>query len=156
MASLPRSPVRMRMQSSSGSTKILPSPISPFAPDRPPRMMALIERLYPICRSITGDGVRETLSCLKARLHDLTIHEVPSGTRAFDWTVPDEWNIADAYVTNAEGRKVIDFRKCNLHVMGYSNPVDLELDLSELKEHLYTLPEQPTAIPYVTYYYARG
>lgn len=118
-------------------------------------MYEWLRSLYPICRSITGDGVRKTLRSLKRQLDDLTIHEVPSGTQAFDWTVPDEWNITDAYVENSDGSRVIDFNESNLHVVGYSVPVDLELDLSELKRHLYSLPEQPTAIPYVTSYYER-
>jgi aminopeptidase-like protein len=118
-------------------------------------MHRLATELYPICRSITGDGVRETLRRLGAHL-PLKIHEVPSGTRVFDWTVPREWNITDAYVQNAAGERVIDFRKSNLHVVGYSVPVHARMSLAELKPHLFTLPEQPDAIPYRTSYYSEA
>src|SRR3954447_11710175 len=93
---------------------------------------ALIERLYPICRSITGDGVRKTLSILGEHV-PMVLHEVPSGTKVLDWTVPKEWNIRDAYVKDASGRRVIDFAESNLHVVGYSVPVRARLSLSELK-----------------------
>ncbi|HYT26715.1 MAG TPA: DUF4910 domain-containing protein [Actinomycetota bacterium] len=116
-------------------------------------MWKLMAELYPVCRSITGAGFRATLDVL-ARHVDLDVHEVPSGTRAFDWTVPREWNIADAYVENAAGERVIDFRRSNLHVMSYSVPVDARMPLSELRAHLHTLPEQPDWIPYRTSYYA--
>ena len=111
-----------------------------------------VTELYPICRSITGDGVRETLRRIGDRI-PLDVHEIPTGTEAFDWTVPREWNIRDAYVADADGRRVIDFQACNLHVVGYSTPVDARMSLAELKEHLTSIPERPEWIPYRTSYY---
>jgi aminopeptidase-like protein len=115
-------------------------------------MHALIAELYPICRSITGDGVRETLRRLQ-RFIPLTVHEVPSGTQVFDWTVPREWNIRDAYVKSSRGERVIDFQKSNLHVLNYSVPIHKRMPLQELKAHLVTLPDHPDWIPYRTSYY---
>jgi len=115
-------------------------------------MHAFIRQMYPLCRSITGAGFRETLS-LVGRHIPLEIHEVPTGTPVFDWTVPKEWNIRDAYVKNSDGQRVIDFRKSNLHVVSYSIPIRATLSLAELKDHLFTLPEQPEWIPYRTSYY---
>lgn len=113
---------------------------------------ALLRRLFPICRSITGNGVRETLSILREYV-PLKVHEVPTGTKAFDWTVPKEWNIGDAYIKDPSGKKIVDFKKNNLHVMGYSTPVRAKMRLAALKQHLHSLPEQPDLIPYKTSYY---
>lgn len=113
----------------------------------------LVKEIFPICRSITGNGVRETLEILKKYAPDICMHEVPSGTQVFDWTVPSEWNIEDAYVENEAGEKVIDFQKTNLSVVGYSYPMDKVMDLEELKKIIHTQPEQPEVIPYVTSYY---
>ncbi|TSC68617.1 MAG: hypothetical protein G01um101466_378 [Parcubacteria group bacterium Gr01-1014_66] len=115
-------------------------------------MHALATRLFPIGRSITGDGVRETLRVLREHI-SLTIHEVATGTVAFDWTVPKEWNIRDAYLIDPDGKKIVDYTQNNLHVVGYSVPLDAKLSLTELQEHLYSIPEQPDAIPYITSYY---
>ncbi len=112
----------------------------------------LITRLYPICRSITGDGVRETLAVLSEHV-DLETHEVPTGTEVFDWTVPREWNIRDAYIKDRAGRRVVDFQQSNLHVVGYSAPVRRQVPLGELREHLHSLPDHPEWIPYRTSYY---
>ncbi|MFG1696936.1 DUF4910 domain-containing protein [Nonomuraea sp. NPDC049309] len=117
-------------------------------------MHALVARLYPLCRSITGDGVRATLGVIGEHL-PLTVHEVPTGTQVLDWTIPQEWNIRDAYIKDASGRRVVDFRRSNLHVVGYSEPVSATMTLDELRPHLHTLPEQPDLVPYRTSYYAR-
>lgn len=119
-------------------------------------MHDLAARLFPICRSITGNGVRETLGIMQTHLPDLAVNEVPSGTQAFDWTVPDEWNISAAYLDGPDGARIIDFADSNLHVVSYSVPVDVELSLSELQEHLHSDAELPQAIPYVTSYFNRA
>jgi len=112
----------------------------------------MIADLYPLCRSITGNGVRQTLRLLQARI-PLEIHEVPSGTQVFDWVVPREWNIRDAYVKDSWGQKVIDFQKCNLHVVSYSVPVHRKMPLVELKNHLHSMVDHPDWVPYKTTYY---
>lgn len=109
--------------------------------------------LFPICRSITGNGVRQTLKIIASHLPDLKIYEVPTGTKAYDWSVPKEWNISDAYIIDPQGNKIIDFKKSNLHVVGYSKPVNRLMTLDELQKHLHSLPDQPNAIPYITSYY---
>lgn len=115
-------------------------------------MHALVRRLYPLCRSITGDGVRETLAIVGEQL-DLTVHEVPTGTQVLDWTVPQEWNIRDAHISR-DGERIVDFQALNLHVVGYSVPVHRTMTLDELRGHLHTLPDQPSLVPYRTSYYA--
>ena len=114
---------------------------------------ALVERLYPICRSITGNGVRQTLDVIDEHI-SLVRHEVPTGTQVLDWTIPQEWNIRDAYVASADDERVIDFQESNLHVVGYSVPVSAKMSLDELRGHLHTLPDQPSWVPYRTSYYA--
>lgn len=110
------------------------------------------DRLFPICRSITGNGVRESLKIL-SEVIPLNIYEVPSGTQVFDWIVPKEWNINDAYIITPEGKKICDFKQHNLHVVNYSTPIHKKISFEELKKHLHTFPHKPTAIPYVTSYY---
>ena len=115
-------------------------------------MYKLVEELFPICRSITGNGLRETLKIIQREI-PISLQEVPSGTKVFDWVVPQEWNIRDAYMEDPSGKKIINFKENNLHVMGYSLPVDKVISLEELQEHLYSLDSLPEAIPYVTSYY---
>lgn len=117
------------------------------------RMFSLAKELFPICRSITGDGVRKTLAILRREIPEITVHEVPSGTKVFDWTIPREWNIKGGGIWRMNGEKVIDFADTNLHIMGYSAPIDKVVTRAELESILYTIPEQPDAIPYVTSYY---
>ncbi|EKQ67876.1 hypothetical protein OsccyDRAFT_4170 [Leptolyngbyaceae cyanobacterium JSC-12] len=116
------------------------------------KMYHLISELYPICRSITGNGVRKTLHILQQYI-SLEMHEVPTGTQVFDWTVPKEWNVRDAYVKNSLGERVIDFQASNLHLLNYSVPIHQIMSFSELKGHLFTLPDHPDWIPYRTSYY---
>ena len=120
-------------------------------------MYEFAERIFPICRSITGEGVRETLSHItefvKKSGVDLVINNIPCGSKVFDWTVPKEWVIREAYIENEAGEHIIDFKKHNLHVMGYSHPVDKWVSLDELKEYVFTQKDQPDVIPYVTSYY---
>jgi aminopeptidase-like protein len=115
-------------------------------------MHELMIELFPICRSITGNGVRQSLQILQNHI-SLNISEIPSGTKVFDWTIPREWNINDAYIKNSKGEKIIDFKKSNLHVLSYSTPIRIKLSLQELLPHLHSLPDQPNVIPYRTSYY---
>ena len=117
------------------------------------QMYSWVSDLFPFNRSLTGDGVRNTLNYLKSELPGLEIHEVPSGTKAFDWTVPKEWKINRGWIANMDGKKLVDLADSNLHVMGYSISVDKVVTRSELDPHLYSIPEQPNAIPYITSYY---
>jgi aminopeptidase-like protein len=119
------------------------------------RLYEFASSLYPICRSITGNGVRETLRLVGQHI-PLQTHEVPTGSRAFDWEVPVEWNIEDAYVMDADGRRVVDFREHNLHIVSYSEPISASMSREDLLPHLHTLPERPDWIPYRTSYYRRS
>ena len=110
--------------------------------------------IFPINRSLTGEGVRETFRHIEEHLPGLTVHAVPSGTEAFDWVVPNEWEITEAYIEDSSGKRLVDFANSNLHVVGYSTAVDVSLSLDELQEHLHSLPDKPEAIPYVTSYYS--
>ena len=119
-------------------------------------MYSWAQDLFPICRSLTGAGVRETLSYIKKLLPDLDIHEIKSGEKVMDWKVPQEWDIKDAYVKNEKGEKIIDFRKNNLHLVSYSEPIDTTMSLKDLQKNLHSIPAQPDAIPYITSYYSRN
>lgn len=117
-------------------------------------ILRFAKELYPINRSLTGSGVRKTLDYIKQLLPELALLEVPSGSSAFDWTIPDEWDISEAFIEDSAGQRIIDFANHNLHVVGYSGPVDVTLSLEELEAHLHSIPDKPDAIPYVTSYYA--
>ena len=111
------------------------------------------KQLWPMNRSITGEGVRSTLEQIKFHLPELQIKSVPSGTTVFDWTIPKEWSVNEAYIVSPNGQKICDFKVNNLHLLGYSTAFEGKVMLKDLKEHLYTLPDQPEAIPYITSYY---
>ncbi|MEN5278842.1 DUF4910 domain-containing protein [Brucella sp. TWI432] len=119
------------------------------------RIYALAKRLYPICRSLTGDGVRETLAIIGEHL-PLKIHEIPTGTQLYDWQAPQEWVIREAYIMDAAGNRIVDFARHNLHVVNFSVPVRTKLPLAALKEHIHTLPDQPDLIPYRTCYHTEA
>ena len=114
---------------------------------------AFAAEIWPLNRSITGAGTRETLSAIQRRLPSLSICEVPSGTRVFDWTVPQEWLVREAYILDPNGKKICDFSESNLNLVGYSRPFFGQCSLEELQQHLYSLTNQPSAVPYVTSYY---
>jgi aminopeptidase-like protein len=133
----------------------LTGPENPSVDEGGNAMMALIEKLFPICRSITGNGVRDSLAILQHHI-PLELHEVPSGTQVLDWTIPSEWNIRDAYIAKADGTRVVDFAANNLHILQYSRGIDAIMPLAELRPHLHSLPEQPDWIPYRTSYYTEN
>ncbi len=137
---------------SGGAPATAPGAVAPTG--RAARMRARMEQLYPLCRSITGDGVRRTLDVIGETL-PLERHAVPSGRAAHDWTVNDEWTVRDAWIADATGRRVVDFRAHNLHLVSYSVPVRTTMTLTELRPHLHTLPDNPDWIPYRTTYYHR-
>ena len=118
-------------------------------------MMELMHELFPICRSITGNGVRDTLKIIKKYI-SVEKFEIASGEKVFDWTIPNEWNILDGYIIDPDGEKIIDFKKLNLHVVNYSTPIDTTIELSELKNHIFTDESMPDAVPYVTSYYNKN
>lgn len=118
------------------------------------KMYAMVDELFPICRSITGNGFRESLGIIRKYLPEMKTFEIPTGTEVFDWKVPREWNIRDAWIATPEGRKICRFNDCNLHVVGYSTPISAKMSLAELQQHLYSLPDQPDVVPYITSYYA--
>jgi aminopeptidase-like protein len=126
----------------------------PQQPDSGERLHELLTRLYPIPRSLTGEGVRQTLRAIR-ELIPLDLHEVPTGTPVLDWTIPEEWNVRDAYVADPDGRRVIDFRRHSLHLVGYSEPIRRRMRLADLRPHLHSLPDRPDWIPYRTTYYRR-
>ena len=123
--------------------------------NRGSELYGLVERLYPFPRSITGNGVRQTLKVLQEYI-PLEITEVATGTPVFDWVVPDEWNVKEAYIANASGERIVDFKDSNLHLVHYSVPVKARMELAELKEHLFTIPDHPDWVPYRTSYHNRS
>lgn len=125
------------------------------APNIGEEMFQLMKELFPICRSITGNGVRQTLQIIRKHI-PLEIHEVLSGTKVYDWAIPKEWNIYDAYIIDPNGKKIVDFKQSNLHVLNYSTPINQKISLSELQKHIHTIPEKPDLIPYVTSYYSEN
>lgn len=118
-------------------------------------MFQLMKELFPICRSITGNGVRQTLKIIGEHI-PLETHEILSGVKVYDWTIPKEWNIYDGYIIDPNGKKIVDFKQSNLHVLNYSTPVNQKISLSELQKHIHTIPEKPDLIPYVTSYYSEN
>ena len=149
-----------RRRPGAGRGVTVPSPIHQLLADLDleatgEAMHSFIARAFPICRSITGEGVRRTLALVREKV-PLEVHEVPSGTPVLDWTVPLEWNVREAWVKGPDGRKVVDFADSNLHLVSYSSPVHERMPLSLLKEHLHSLPDQPDLIPYRTSYYSEA
>ena len=120
------------------------------------KYIQLGKKMFPLCRSLTGKGTLETLKILKLELKNLKIKKVKSGTKVFDWKVPDEWNISEAYILDKYNKKIIDFKINNLHVVNYSHPVNLTLKKNQLLKKIYSIPELPKAIPYVASYYKKN
>lgn len=118
-------------------------------------MYSFISALYPVCRSITGNGVRETLQFINRQI-PVTVSEIPTGTQIFDWEIPKEWNISDAYIKDPQGKKIVDFKKLNLHVLNYSIPIHKTIELSELKKNLFYIQDKPDWVPYRTSYYVEN
>ena len=114
------------------------------------------EELWPLDRSITGNGLRATLSIIKNKIPPLKIKQIASGTKVFDWKVPKEWFVKEAYIICPEGKKICNFKENNLHLVGYSHPINQKINLNKLKRHLHSLPKQPNAIPYITSYYKKN
>ena len=112
--------------------------------------------LYPICRSLTGDGFRKSLNIIKSEFPQLKIKKIKSGTKVFDWNIPEEWNVSGAHVLDKNNNKIIDFKENNLHVIGYSTAIEKNLKLEELKKHLHTQKNLENAIPYITSYYKKN
>lgn len=124
-----------------------------ISPNIGDEIFGLAAEIFPICRSITGDGVRQTLDVLGQHI-PIERHEIPTGTKVLDWEIPKEWNVTDAYIKNADGDRVIDFHRSNLHVLNYSQPINRKMTIAELRPHIFTLPDQPDLIPYRTSYYS--
>jgi len=114
-----------------------------------------MHELFPICRSITGNGVRETLDIINEHISVKKV-EIPSGKEVFDWTIPDEWNINDGYIIEPNGEKIVDFKKLNLHILNYSTPIEKIIELDDLKKHIFSDPNLPEVVPYVTSYYKKN
>ena len=119
-------------------------------------MYKWVTDLFPICRSITGPGLRKTLKYIQNIIPELKIESIPTGTKAFDWVVPDEWTIRDAFIKDDSGKKIVDFKKNNLHVVSYSCPINQIITLDKLQRHLYSINKYPKLIPYVTSYYQKN
>ena len=118
-------------------------------------MFLLAKKLWPINRSITGSGLRDSLNIIATEIPSLKLKRIPSGTKVFDWTIPEEWNVDDAYIICPSGKKICNFKKNNLHLVAYSIPVAKEIELQELQNHLFSIPDKPNAIPYVTSFYKK-
>ena len=117
------------------------------------KIYSWLKHLFPIHRSITGKGLRKTLNFFKKEFPKMKIQKIKSGTKVFDWVIPKEWEVKQAYISDLNGKKIVDYKNSNLHIVGYSNPINKTLSFAELNKHLYSIPKQPNAIPYITSYY---